>query len=156
MRCDKCGNNEAVFFYSTDINGEKSQGCLCADCAREERLTGSGGGFGSFGGMFGGMFSDFFAPERSLLSSFGSFGAPMRSIMAPSMTAPVINVVYGGCNPVPCEQSETCIPSDAGQDIRRRRELEAVRQQLSQAVNAEDYEKAAELRDRLRAMEKDG
>lgn len=155
MKCSKCGNNEAVFFYSTDINGEKNEGCLCADCAREEGLTGARTPFGSFGGMFGGMFSDFFAPERSLLSSFGSFGAPLRSIMAPSMAMPVVNVICGDDAFTPCEASEAGIPADAGQDIRRRRELEAVKQQLSRAVSDEDYERAAQLRDKLRSMEKD-
>lgn len=155
MKCNKCGNNEAVFFYSTDINGEKSQGCLCADCAREEGLTGAQTSFGSFGGLFGGMFSDFFAPERSLLSSFGSFGAPLRGIMAPSMAIPVVNVICGEDGCTPCEASEAGIPADAGAEIRRRRELEAVKQQLSAAVSAENYERAAELRDKLRAMEKD-
>lgn len=149
MKCSKCGNNEAVFFYSTDINGEKSRGCLCADCAREEGLTGPDMGFGSFGGMF----SDFFAPERSLLRSFGSFGAPLRSIMAPSMVMPAVNAAYGGgC--APCEEAESRIPADAGADIRRRRELGALREQLNAAVQAEDYEKAIELRDKLKAMEK--
>lgn len=151
MKCSKCGNKEAVFFYSSDINGQKSRGCLCADCAREEGLTGSDMGFGSFGGLFGGVFSDFFAPERSLLSSFGSFGAPFRSIMAPSAVMPEVGAL--GCSG--CGEPSADIPADAGAEIRRRRELEAVRQQINAAVSAEDYEKAAELRDKLRAMERD-
>ena len=155
MKCNKCGNKEAVFFYSTDINGKKSQGCLCADCAREEGLTIPQAGFGSFGGLLGEMFSDFFAPERSLLSSFGSFGAPIRSIMAPSMAIPAVNIICGESGCAQCGEAETRIPADAGQDIRRRRELEAIKQQLAAAVNTEDYEKAAELRDKLRTMEKD-
>ncbi|MCM1149687.1 MAG: UvrB/UvrC motif-containing protein [Butyricicoccus sp.] len=141
MRCSRCGNNEAVFFYSTDINGMKTQGCLCADCARAEGLTDMG--FGSFGGFFG----DFLAPERALLRSFGSFGAPVRGIMAPSMVMPA---AYA-----PCEETESRIPADAGEDIRRRRELGALREQLAAAVQAEDYEKAAELRNKLRDMERD-
>ncbi len=143
MRCNRCGNNEAVFFYSTNINGEKSEGCLCADCARAEGLTDPG--FGSFGDMLGGIFGDFFAPERSLLRSFGSFGAPVRGIMAPTAVMPA------AC--APCEEAESRIPADAGEDIRRRRELGALREQLSAAVRSEDYERAAELRDRLRAAE---
>ena len=154
MKCEKCGNNEAVFFYSSDINGQKSQACLCADCAREAGLMNGQAGFGSLGSMLGGMFSDFFAPERRLLSSFGSFGAPVRSIMAPSISAPVINVVYDRADAMPHEESASRIPADAGADIRRRREREALRGQLADAVSAEDYERAAELRDRLRAMEK--
>ncbi len=147
MRCSKCGNNEAVFFYSTDINGERSQGCLCAECAQAEGLTDMG--FGSFGGLFG----DFFAPERALLRSFGSFGAPMRGIMTPSEAPSAVNAAYGGY--APCRETESRIPADAGEDIRRRRELGALREQLASAVQAEDYEKAAELRDKLRAMERD-
>ena len=141
VRCNRCGNNEAVVFYSTDINGAKSQGCLCAGCARAEGLTDMGAG------SFGGVLSDFFAPERALLRSFGSFGAPVRGIMAPSTVMPA---AYA-----PCRETESRIPADAGEDIRRRREAGALREQLSAAVQAEDYEKAAELRDKLRAMERD-
>lgn len=149
MRCGKCGNNEAVFFYSADINGAKSQGCLCADCARSEGLTDMG--FGSFGGIF----SDFPAPEQALLRSFGSFGAPMRSIMAPSAVDAMAERFFRVIPPVGETETESRIPADAGEDIRRRRETGALREQLSAAVQAEDYEKAAELRDKLRAMERD-
>lgn len=157
MKCSKCGNNEAVFFYSTDINGEKSEGCLCADCARSEALTDMG--FGSFGGFF----SDFLAPERALLRSFGSFGAPMRGIMAPSAVDSMADAFFSVITPgeetkraaVPCGEAESRIPADAGEDIRRRRELGALREQLAAAVEAEDYEKAIGLRDKLKAMERD-
>ena len=155
MKCEKCGNNEAVFFYSTDINGEKSRGCLCGECAGKEGLNVYQTTFGPFGGMFGGMFSDFFAPGRSLMSSFGSFGAPVRSIMAPSMAVPFVNIVYGGDEQSACGEPEADVPDDAGEDIRRRRELTALREQLKSAVSAEDYEKAAGLRDKLRAMEQE-
>lgn len=153
MKCEKCGNNEAVFFYSADINGEKSRGCLCRDCAQAEGMAVYQTAFGPFGEMFGGVFPDFFAPERGLLSSFGSFGAPVRSIMAPSAAMPFVNVVYGGEDAPARARPEPDVPADAGEDIRRRRELTALREQLRGAVGREDYERAAELRDRLRAME---
>lgn len=154
MKCDKCGNNEAVFFYSSDINGEKSRACLCADCAREAGLTDADMGIGSFGELFGGMLGDFFAPERALLRSFGSFGAPMRGIMAPSAVESAAERFFGVI--APREETESRVPADAGEDIRRRRELGALREQLNAAVQAEDYEKAIEFRDKLRSMEKDG
>lgn len=153
MKCEKCGNNEAVFFYSADINGEKSRGCLCRDCAQREGLTAYQTTFGPFGDVFGGTLSDFFARERSLLSSFGSFGAPVRSIMAPSMALPFVNVVYGVEEAPGRAEPEVDVPDDAGEDIKRRRELTALREQLRSAVSEEDYERAAELRDKLRAME---
>ena len=153
MKCEKCGNNEAVFFYSADINGEKSRGCLCRDCARREGLTAYQTTFGPFGDVLGGTLSDFFSPGRGLLSPFGSFGAPVRSIMAPSMALPFVNVVYGVEEAPGRAEPEPDVPADAGEDIRRRRELAALREQLRGAVDEENYERAAELRDKLRAME---
>lgn len=145
MKCEKCGNNEAVFFYSTDINGEKSQGCLCEDCAHEMGLCISPMYRGRFGQMY----------RVRLLSGFGNFGAPVGSIMAPSMAVPFVNAVCGEDVVLPREDTASSVPADAGADIKRRRELAALREQLNSAVSAEDYEKAAELRDKLRAMEKE-
>ena len=65
-KCEKCGEKEATFHYSSNINGEKTERRLCAECARAE-------GFGSvmdyrpadmfdtaLGSMFESMFDGFF------------------------------------------------------------------------------------------------
>ncbi|MCC8048400.1 MAG: UvrB/UvrC motif-containing protein [Oscillospiraceae bacterium] len=152
MKCEKCNNNEANFYYSSNINGVKTERHLCADCAREE-------GFGScldyqpvsaFNSMFGSMMSDFFTPMRSMASAFGGFGLPMGGIMAPTRLFPQIQVYVGGAP----EQSGSTIPADAGEDVKARRELEALKNQLSEAVKAEDFEKAIELRDKIKEMQK--
>jgi protein-arginine kinase activator protein McsA len=39
-------------------------------------------------------------------------------------------------------------------ELSRRRELNALREQLNNAVKAEEYERAAELRDQIRELEK--
>lgn len=160
MKCEKCNAREATFFYSSEINGERTQRHLCADCAREEGFGGAldyepADMFGDmFGGLFGGMMRDFFTPQRSLMSAFGSFGLPMRSIMTTSAAVPRVNIVIGepGAGQV-LEDSETKIPTDAGAEVKSRREAEALRQQLDAAVQAEDFERAIELRDQLRKLE---
>lgn len=155
MKCEKCGKKEASFFYSSNINGERSSRSLCEDCARAE-------GFGGaldyrptdmLGGILDEMFSDFFAPVGSFLPTFGSFGSPVRSIMTRAM--PRINVVIGQPEQTtePQEESETKIPSDAGSEVRRRREMSALKHQLREAVKSEDFEKAIELRDKIRELE---
>lgn len=151
MKCEKCNDREATFYYSSNINGEKTERHLCADCAREE-------GFGGaldyrpatmFNSFFDDMFSDFFSP----LPSFGSFGSPFRSIMAPAM--PRLNIVINQPQTaVSQEQSEKRIPTDAGTEVKQRRELEALRQQLESAVKDENFEKAIELRDKIRELER--
>ena len=161
MMCEKCNAREATFFYSSNINGEKTERHLCADCAREEGFGGAmdysaGDMFGSgmLGDGFGGMLRDFFAPERSLMSAFGSFGLPMRGIMTRRAAAPRADIVIGEPRRAETlEDSEMRIPRDAGADIRARRELAALRGQLEDAVKSEDFEKAAELRDKIAHIE---
>ena len=161
MKCEKCNNAEATFFYSADINGEKTQRHLCAECARAE---GYGGALdfdlhpaGMFDSVFEDFFGDFFAPQRALLSAFDGFGDPFRRMMAPRLTIPRVNIVLGEASPAAVgvgEESETKIPADAGEEVRRRRELDALRQQLDEAVKAEDFEKAITLRDQIKGLEK--
>ena len=33
MRCDRCGKNEATFYYKSNINGKVTQIHLCPQCA---------------------------------------------------------------------------------------------------------------------------
>lgn len=151
MKCEKCNKNEATFHYSENINGRRSERHLCADCAREEGFGGEleYGPGDLFGGMLSEMFSEFFAPARSLMSAFGSFGAPEGAIMGPQTE----ESGYGEAEPEIRETSERSIPIDAGEDVKARREIEALRAQLDEAVQAEDFEKAIELRDRIRGLE---
>ena len=159
MKCEKCNNREVTFFYSADINGDKTERRLCAECARAE---GYGGALdfdlhpaGMFDSVIDDFFGDFFAPQRALLSAFDGFGAPFGRMMAPKLVMPRVNIVVGDRAPAAVgEESETKIPADAGEEVRRRRELNALRQQLDEAVKAEDFEKAISLRDQIKGMEK--
>lgn len=158
MKCEKCKDKEATFYYSCSLNGEKTEQHLCADCARAE-------GFGSamdfqpisvFDEMCEGFFDDIFAPRRSLLSPFDMFGSSMRRMMAPVL--PRIELVMGRPQPaaetVPLSEAESKIPADAGQEVKSHREIAALKHQLREAVRAEDFEKAIELRDKLKELEK--
>lgn len=155
MKCEKC-SKEANFHYSSNINGEKTERHLCTDCAREE---GFGGALdyrpvAAFDRMFDSMFEDFFAPRRSLLSAFDMFGSPMRRMMAPAF--PHINIVIGApeTETQAPSQAEAKIPVDAGEEVKTARELSALKYQLEEAVKAENFEHAIELRDRIRELEK--
>ena len=153
MKCEKCGK-EATFYYSSNINGEKTERHLCEECARSE-------GFGGaldydcrpmFSDMVEEIFSDFFAPTRSLFPSFGSFGLPMRSIM--TRTIPRLDLFIARPEEAQENRESGKVPADAGEDVKRRRELTALKEQLDEAVRAEDFEKAIVLRDRIREKEK--
>ena len=159
MKCEKCNEKEATFYYSCSINGEKTEKHLCADCAKAE-------GFGemfderpmaAFDAMFDGFFDDFFAPRRSLLSAFDVFDMPLRRMMSP--TLPRIHVVIGepqtnADTPRQQSEAEAKIPEEAGAEVKSRREISMLKHQLREVVRTEDFERAIELRDKLKELEK--
>lgn len=75
MRCDRCGKNEATFYYKSNINGKVTQVHLCHQCAEELGYTDS---FRS-AGMTGGLFGDFFSRPFGMLEPFFSGLAPACS-----------------------------------------------------------------------------
>jgi len=175
MKCSKCGNNNTTFHYKANINGRITEIHLCADCARKAGITAEkvfgnsifgndifGSGmfrnslfgdslFGnSFGSMFDSMFSsfyrDFFTPSiRGFFSDLNGF---MMPVVAPPMMEMFVRSEEDG------EKEKVKAAPDA--ELSRRRELNALREQLNNAIKAEEYEKAAELRDKIRELEKRG
>jgi len=150
MKCEKCNNNEATFYYKSTINGKTTERHLCADCAREE-------GFGNaldwnrddwFDGMFDHMFGamdDFFGH-----SFFPSFG---RSLLSPMLTLPRLHVTLEQPEEKQQETEAPAPKAEADAQLTRKRELKALKHQLQEAVKAEDFEKAIQLRDKLKELE---
>ena len=140
MKCEKCGK-EANFYYSSTVNGRHEEHCFCADCAREAGFENafSFDPMPSFAGMFDGFFENFFPFGRMMVQSVPRMnffiGAPQQTQAKPQ------------------SEAETKVPADAGEDVKARREREALKQQLHEAVEKEDYETAITLRDRLKRME---
>jgi len=101
-----------------------------------------------FDSAFDSMFEDFFAPMRSFLPAFDMFGGMGRSIMAPSL--PRLRIVLEE----PSAPAQTKPAIEVDEAVKSQREREALKAQLEEAVKAEDFEKAIELRDKLREMDK--
>lgn len=161
MKCEKCNEREANFFYTATVNGKTTQRRLCSECAAEEGLD-KALGFGReslFDGFFGepfGMLESFFGEpfgRRSLFSGLMPTMMTMpRSLFAPTETAAPEREAAPAHGPAQTE-AETKIPVDAGEEVRTGRELRALKHQLHAAVKAEDFEKAIELRDKIRQLE---
>ena len=88
MKCERCGQREATFYYQSNINGKVTQVHLCPECAAELGYT------------------------RGMSSSFRSF---RRSFF-------------------------------------EERQRNALENQLKAAVDDENYEEAARLRDELKKL----
>jgi hypothetical protein len=94
------------------------------------------------------------------------FESPFSSLMgrAPARPAMILPLMFGlfpmnGTEPAAettekrAEENANAVPQDAGEEFKAKRELSMLRAQLEQAVRAEEFEKAAELRDKIRGME---
>ena len=130
MKCEHCGKNEATFYYKSNINGVVKEVHLCPDCAAElgytERLHSSFRPLHLFLDPFEPLFGDFGA---HLLTEFP---APVEE-KAPSQPKPLVDEI---------EQAK----------LREQRQRNALQAQLKSAVEAEDYETAARLRDELKRL----
>lgn len=145
MKCQNCGNNNATFHYRANINGHRTEQHFCAECAenagyRMDNFFGRS----MFDPVFPGFSGGLFAPmSHSFFPSFDRF-------MTPVMTFPRVELVVKDDK----ETRREKVPVKMDAEMSRRRELNALKEQLNTAVRAEQYEKAAELRDRIREFEK--
>ena len=145
MKCQNCGKNEVNFHYSSNVNGCVTEEHLCSECAASsgydmEQMFSFGNVFNGFFPVFGGR-NDYFP---MMLSS--GFGIPVR------FAIPLIEA-----NPCAADNRRTCSERAAvDQDVKVDDEMKARREltmQMRKAAENENFEKAAELRDKLKEME---
>ena len=147
MRCDRCGKNEATFYYKSNINGKVTQVHLCPQCAEELGYTDS---FRS-AGMTGGLFGDFFSRPFGMLEPFFS---GLGSRMLTEFPEPV-DVLGQARESTPAqEDTGDLLPRDEQDALTRQRKRNALQTQLNLAVQEERFEEAAKLRDERKALEK--
>ena len=147
MRCDRCGKNEATFYYKSNINGKVTQVHLCHQFAEELGYTDS---FRS-AGMTGGLFGDFFSRPFGMLEPFFS---GLGSRMLTEFPEPV-DVLGQARESTPAqEDTGDLLPRDEQDALTKQRKRNALQTQLNLAVEEERFEEAAKLRDELKALEK--
>lgn len=177
MKCEKCGKNEATMYYKETVNGVTREMHLCPECAQKENLGGAfesafqsmnhfwSDPFHSFlGGGFGSLWNDMLGeatPTATLLGTerkcptcgmteselrrTGRVGCPDCYSTFADILNPYVQKVHGatrhvGTAPAAPEQPKTDPVAD-------------LKAQLKAAVESEDYERAASLRDEIRRME---
>ena len=153
MKCENCGKNEVTFVYQSNVNGQITEKHLCSECAEKLGYTQRLAAYSQrmtrnlFGG---GLFEDFFTPVPSLLGRmnrmledpFDDFFADMPALGAPAeakQEAP--------------KPQDTLLEQEEQNAISQERQLNALRMEMQKAVAAENFERAAELRDQIHSME---
>lgn len=168
MICQACGKKTATTHIKTIVNGKLTEYHLCADCAREKGYGGlfSGWNF-DFANMLGGLLSG--APVGSQVlrcekcgASFeeiaktGKIGCPQCYQTFRGQLVPVIQRIHGttrhkGKTP---GSSALRVTEQAGEIMPiKASPLEEKKRQLQKAIEAQEFEQAAILRDEIKELE---
>jgi len=153
MKCENCGNNNVNFHYTSNINGNVTEKNLCSECAG--KLGYASDLFFDTDRVFENMLSAFFGRRRAL-SPWGGFGFPAMTMTLPRLTMPRIEIRIddGSCGDecgCGCEKKQKA-EETTDPELVKRRELNALNEQMRKYAEAEEFEKAAEIRDRIKKM----
>ena len=168
MLCQNCGKNEATTHYHSVINGVVKDQYLCSECAAKEKHTALEND--DLFKMLSLFLNDGTAPRAEALkcdccgTTFseirrtGRVGCGNCYKTFEKQLMPTLQRIHGRvthigkcpdsiANAVP-EQSKTEKPMDEKQQ-----KLDGLRAELKKAIETENYEKAAEIRDLIRKEE---
>lgn len=169
MLCEKCKKKKATVFYNENLGGKTRSCSLCADCAEAMRSTGEledaslppSPGFGCsesamFGNLCGIRVPHNIAAARTcpVCSSTLSGIAEGGSVGCASCYQTFREELCAAAHALP---EEAAYPGRTPRKYRLRRERQAraalLREQMKQAVLAEDFERAALLRDQIHTLQ---
>ncbi len=170
MKCDTCHENVATVHLTEIVNKTKRELHLCEKCAEKKGISvkaqflpqeaglseaagaKEAGGTGSGGAGFFVEIPSLACPVCGL--TFGEFRATGRLGCANDYTAfkrglvPLLEKIHGGA-----VEHRGKVPAHVNERLERQKKVAALRQALHRAIQREEYEKAAELRDRIYEIE---
>ncbi|NJD10232.1 MAG: hypothetical protein FIB01_07240 [Gemmatimonadetes bacterium] len=159
MRCDDCGENEAILHVTKIENNQMHTYHLCEGCASAKGLEAAGAGeypltdfLEQVGRGTGGSASVGPCPYCGMkleeFKKLGRLGCPQCYVaFAPHLT-PLLRRLHGAVQHL----GKVYLPPDPTRAQQQER-LAGLRRKLDRAVQTEDFERAAELRDQIRALE---
>ena len=163
MLCQNCGKYEATTHVKRIINGESAEAHLCSDCAK---ALGYNDVFGGFGNTFGDLLGSFFGePQVGAISSrtlrcekcgntfndivnSGKIGCADCYTTFYDKLLPSLQRIHGktrheGKNPTIIKAEATNIKVNPIEDLEN---------ELKQAIEEQNFEKAAQLRDKINEL----
>ena len=167
MLCQHCNKNEATTHIKTMINGEYAEYRLCPECARELGYDNMFPDFtADFGGLLSGLFSNAL-PSRSGAARCKTCGSTLNDIKRSGRVGcadcydtffnellPTIRGIHGntghkGKKPGAIEYTV----SEDNASSEKADKISAIKAELKKAIEDENFERAAELRDEIKELE---
>lgn len=173
MTCQECNQRPATLHFTKIINGEKTEVHFCEKCAQEkgEMFMFTGGSGFTFNNLLAGLLnidSTFQQPSQSAFRQeevlqcegcsmtfpqfvkLGRFGCAQCYDTFKDQLKPVLRRLHSG-NWV----HNGKIPKRIGGGIHLRKKIEELKSELRDSISNEEFEKAAEIRDEIRSLEKE-
>ena len=164
MLCQECNNNEATVHMKKIVQGKKEEIHLCEECAKEKEGFNLESSF-SLNNFLAGMFDiekepsihigdrkelkcDNCETDYRKFKEIGRFGCSNCYKQFKEKILPLIRRVHGNIS------HTGKIPKRAGGEISIKRKINELKEELKAAVDKEEFEKAAKLRDEIRRLEK--
>jgi len=148
MLCQKCLRNQATAHFTQIVNGQKKEMYLCPECAAKMDMS-----FPDiFSNMFFGdlIFDDAICPECgttfSQIKSIGTVGCPKCYDVFSETLLPYIKKIQGTDRHMPAARKV----SPPKKELLT--EKEKLENKLKQAIEKEEYEQAAIIRDEIRKI----
>lgn len=166
MQCQLCGKRPAVVHFTEIVNNKKSEYHVCEKCAEERGYHASlqKTKF-SVGDLLAGMADQSVPGEETKLgrvkcprcglvySEFkesGRLGCSECYMTFRSQLRPLLRRIHGST------KHEGKAPARDTERVAVRREVQRLHEELERAIEREEFENAASLRDRIRAIETPG
>lgn len=173
MKCQICGKNPATTYMKMIVNGELTEHAMCSECAQKS-------GYGNFLHPFSlsfhsllGSFLGSSAPEMTDTvrcpgcgSSFGDItqsgkvGCSQCYTVFRERMLPSIQRIHGNtthCGKQPSGSSALRVQPEAKLRVTKpENELEQKKKELQIAIQKQDFERAAVLRDEIKRLEGSG
>jgi protein arginine kinase activator len=161
--CDHCGGAGAVVHLTQVVNNETKTSHLCQRCAAEKGLQPNvpfpnilladflakmGGDEFPPGGPREDLTCPFCGLSAADFRKVGRLGCPQCYPTFETHLRGLLRRIHGGTQHV----GKVYLPPDPSVSERVKR-LEALRRKLERAIDTEDFERAAELRDQIRTLE---
>lgn len=163
MLCQNCGNKTATTHIKRIVNGELREQHLCPECAAKLGYGNIFGGYGlNLGNLIGSFFGENQQPGQSVpgavrckccgstfadIASSGKVGCAECYNTFRERLMPSIQRIHGNT------RHTGKVPSTASRLAQLNAQLEQARKALTEAIETQEFEKAAELRDQIRELE---
>lgn len=159
MLCERCGDKEATVQQITIVNDQVTHKRLCETCAEEEEADPSN----MPGASVSNIISNMFEGSSSTPSACPECGLTFEEFQSRERVGcsdcyetfreklkPLIHRIHGADQHVGSSTSSTKPAT-----ISNERKIQRLQKDLDRAVQDEEYEKAAELRDKIKGLKND-